>query len=53
MQMQLELDRMRDRIRELEVQLSRRPIAAPGRRGGAEIVPSRSVFVFPWQDAGA
>ncbi len=54
MQMQVELDRTRERVRELEAQLSRRPIVAPGRRGGAEIVPLRSVFVFPWQgDVGS
>jgi MerR family transcriptional regulator/heat shock protein HspR len=50
MQMQIELERMRERVRDLETQLSRRPIAAPGRRGGAEIMPLRSVFVFPWAE---
>lgn len=52
MEMQAELERMRERLRDLEAQLARRPIAAPGRRGGAEIVPLRSVFVFPWQGGG-
>jgi MerR family transcriptional regulator/heat shock protein HspR len=50
MQMQLELERMRDRIRDLEEQLSRRPIVAPGRRATGDIVPRRSVLVFPWED---
>src|SRR4030067_2085470 len=34
MQMQRELERMAERIPELEVEHSRRAIAAPGRRGG-------------------
>jgi MerR family transcriptional regulator/heat shock protein HspR len=50
MQMQLELERMRDRIRDLEEQLRRRPIVAPGRRATGDIVPRRSVLVFPWED---
>jgi MerR family transcriptional regulator/heat shock protein HspR len=50
MQMQRELDRMRDRIRELEAELSRRPIIAPGRRGGTEIVPLGSSVVLRWGD---
>jgi MerR family transcriptional regulator/heat shock protein HspR len=50
MQMQIELERMQARVRDLENQLSRRPIAAPGRRSGAEIMPLRSVFVFPWAE---
>jgi len=49
MQMQLELERMRDRVRDLEEQLSRRPIVVPGRRGTGELVPRRSVLVFPWE----
>jgi MerR family transcriptional regulator/heat shock protein HspR len=48
MQMQRELDRLRDRIRDLEAELSRRPIVAPGRRGGTEIVPLRSSVVLRW-----
>ena len=48
MQMQRELERMAERIRELEVELSRRPIAAPGRRGGTEIVPFHSSVVLRW-----
>jgi MerR family transcriptional regulator/heat shock protein HspR len=50
MQMQRELERMRERIRELEEQLARRPIVAPGRRGTGDIVPRRSVFIFPWEE---
>lgn len=48
MQMQRELDRLRDRIRELEAELSRRPIVAPGRRVGTEIVPVRGSLVLGW-----
>lgn len=47
-QMQRELDRLRDKIRELEAELSRRPIVAPGRRVGTEIVPVRSALVLGW-----
>jgi len=50
MQMQRELERMHQRIRELEAELSRRPIAVPGRRGGTEIVPLRSSMVFRWEE---
>jgi MerR family transcriptional regulator/heat shock protein HspR len=49
LQMERELERMRRRIRELEEQLARRPIVAPGRRATFEIVPRRTVFVFPWE----
>ena len=50
MQMQRELERMHERIRELEAELSRRPIVAPGRRGGTEIVPFRTSVLFRWED---
>lgn len=50
MQMERELERMQQRIRDLEEQLSRRPIVMSGRRRGSEIVPQRSVLVFPWQE---
>jgi MerR family transcriptional regulator/heat shock protein HspR len=50
MQMQRELDRARERIRELEAELSRRPIVAPGRRGGTEIVPLRSTLFLRWDE---
>jgi MerR family transcriptional regulator/heat shock protein HspR len=50
MQMQRDLERMHQRIRELELELSRRPIAAPGRRGGMEIVPVRSSVVVRWEE---
>jgi MerR family transcriptional regulator/heat shock protein HspR len=50
MQMQRDLDRLRDRIRELEAELSRRPIVAPGRRGGTELVPLRSSVVLRWEE---
>jgi MerR family transcriptional regulator/heat shock protein HspR len=53
MQMERELERMRQRIRDLEEQLSRRPIVMSGRRRGSEIVQRRSVFVFPWQELDA
>jgi MerR family transcriptional regulator, heat shock protein HspR len=51
MQMQRDLDRLRDRIRELEAELSRRPIVAPGRRGGTELVPLRSSVVLRWEES--
>jgi MerR family transcriptional regulator/heat shock protein HspR len=50
MQMQRDLERMRQRVRELEQELSRRAIAAPGRRATSAIVPRRSLFAFPWQE---
>jgi MerR family transcriptional regulator/heat shock protein HspR len=53
MQMRRELERMRERIRELEEQLARRPIVAPGRRGTGDIVPRRTVFIFPWEERGS
>ena len=53
MQMERELERMRQRIRDLEAQLARRPIVMSGRRGGSEIVPRRSVLVFPWEELDA
>lgn len=43
MQMQRELERIRERMERLEAELSRRPIVAAGRRSGAEIVPLRSI----------
>jgi MerR family transcriptional regulator/heat shock protein HspR len=53
MQMQRELERMRERIRELEAELSRRPIVAPGKRGGTDIVPLRSSVIFRWGEPGS
>jgi len=50
-QMQRDLERMHQRIRELEKELSRRPIPAPGRRGGTEIVPLRSALVVRWEES--
>ncbi len=44
-QMQGEIERLERRIRELEAELARRPIAAPGRRG-TDIVPLRSLRAF-------
>ncbi len=44
-QMQGELERLQRRIRELEAELARRPIPAPGRRG-TDIVPVRTMQVF-------
>jgi MerR family transcriptional regulator, heat shock protein HspR len=52
-QMQMELERLRERVRDLEVELRHRPIVAPGRRVGGEIVPLRSVVIFPWEEAGS
>ncbi|GIU99313.1 MAG: hypothetical protein KatS3mg014_0929 [Actinomycetota bacterium] len=45
MQMQAELERLERRVRELEAELARRPIPAPGRRG-TDIVPMRTVRMF-------
>ena len=50
MQLRRELERMHERIRELEAELSRRPIVAPGRRGSTEIVPLRSSVIFRWEE---
>jgi MerR family transcriptional regulator/heat shock protein HspR len=52
MQMQRELERVRERMERLEAELSRRPIVAPGRRPGAEIVPLRSVVEPHWRRSG-
>jgi MerR family transcriptional regulator/heat shock protein HspR len=52
MELQAEIERLRDRIAEVEARLAhRRAIAMPGRRIGADIVPLRSVFRQPWEDA--
>lgn len=51
MQMELELERLRERIRDLEAELARRPIVAPGRRGGMEIVPLRSSVLFRFEES--
>lgn len=53
MQLERELERMRERIRDLEEELARRPIVMSGRRRGSEIVPRRSVLVFPWEELDA
>ncbi len=52
MQMERELERMRQRVRALEDELRRRPIIAPGRRATSEIVPLRSTLVFRWDQGG-
>jgi MerR family transcriptional regulator/heat shock protein HspR len=52
MELQSEIERLRDQIAEVEARLAhRRAIAMPGRRVGADIVPLRSVFRQPWEDA--
>jgi MerR family transcriptional regulator/heat shock protein HspR len=45
MQMQREIERLQERVRELEAELARRPIVMPGRRG-TDIVPLRAVRMF-------
>lgn len=45
MQMQRELERLQQRVRELEAELARRPIVVPGRRG-TDIVPLRTARMF-------
>jgi MerR family transcriptional regulator, heat shock protein HspR len=50
-QMQRELERLQQRVRDLERELSHRPIVAPGRRVGNEIVP-RHTIAFPWEVPG-
>lgn len=52
MQMERELERMRQRVRSLEDELRRRPIVAPGHRGTSEIVPLRSTLLFRWDQRG-
>ena len=52
MELQTEIERLRDQIAEVEGRLAhRRAIAMPGRRTGADIVPLRSVVRQPWEDA--
>jgi MerR family transcriptional regulator, heat shock protein HspR len=47
-ELQLEIERLRSRVAELQAQLEqRRAIAMPGRRVGAELVPLSDVF-RPW-----
>jgi MerR family transcriptional regulator/heat shock protein HspR len=49
-ELQAEIDRLQDRIGDLQEQLRhRRAIAMPGRRVGADLVPLRSVFSPPWE----
>lgn len=56
MELETELDRLRGRTEELERELARvrRAVRETGSRrtrtSGAEIVPLRSVFLFPWQE---
>lgn len=45
MQMQREIERLEQKVRELEAELARRPIVMPGRRG-TDIVPLRTVRMF-------
>jgi MerR family transcriptional regulator, heat shock protein HspR len=52
MELQTEIERLRDQIAEVEARLAhRRAIAMPGLRIGADIVPLRSVLGLPWEDA--
>ncbi|MDP9330956.1 MAG: helix-turn-helix transcriptional regulator [Actinomycetota bacterium] len=52
MELQTEIERLRDQIAEVEARLAhRRAIAMSGRRIGADIVPLRSVVRQPWEDA--
>jgi MerR family transcriptional regulator/heat shock protein HspR len=53
MELRAQMDGLRRRIEELEVQLThRRAIAMPGKRTGAEIVPVRTVIRMPWHEGG-
>jgi MerR family transcriptional regulator/heat shock protein HspR len=45
MQMQREIERLEQKVRELEAELARRPIVMPGRRG-TDILPLRAVRMF-------
>jgi MerR family transcriptional regulator/heat shock protein HspR len=48
-ELQKEIERLRDRIEELEMRLDQRiAIAMPGRVEGREILPLRSFFSPPW-----
>lgn len=50
-ELEAEIERLHEQVEELQRQLRhRRAIAMPGRRVGADIVPLRSVFAFPWED---
>lgn len=49
MQMQRELERLQQKVAELEAELARRPIVMPGRRS-TDIVPLRSVRMFRFGD---
>ena len=54
MEMRAQMDELRGRVEELQVQLAhRRAIAMPGRRTGGEIVPVRTVIRMPWYQEGA
>jgi len=51
MELHAQMDGLRRRIEELEVQLThRRAIAMPGKRTGAEMVPVRTVIRMPWHE---
>jgi MerR family transcriptional regulator/heat shock protein HspR len=43
-----EIDLLRDHVARLEAMLEDRPIPMPGRRGGVEIVPLGSIVTPPW-----
>jgi MerR family transcriptional regulator, heat shock protein HspR len=46
-----EVERLRDRLRELKRQLDERPIPMPGSRVSVQIVPIESVLPPPWGGA--
>jgi MerR family transcriptional regulator/heat shock protein HspR len=51
MEMRAQMDELRQRVEELQEQLTRRrAIAMPGRRSGGEIVPLRTVIRMPWHE---
>jgi MerR family transcriptional regulator, heat shock protein HspR len=51
LEMQTEIERLREQIAELEVQLhKRRAIAMPGRRQRTDMLPRRALFSPPWRD---
>jgi MerR family transcriptional regulator/heat shock protein HspR len=51
MEMRAQMEELRQRVEELQEQLTRRrAIAMPGRRAGGEIVPLRTVIRMPWHE---
>lgn len=50
MELESEIERLQERVRDLEAQVASRAIPMSGRRIGVGMVPRRTVLRFPWED---